>query len=140
MSPTPTEAVEAAREIIGMDERDVLHSYSTRKAAIVARALLTACEALEVQKITKTPSMLEQFLVRHAKANLSTIAYAEANADDWAGALPAADRDRLRSDAQMFQYAADIIATLVRDLEAARAALSCPAPPSSSGGSGVTKL
>lgn len=59
----------------------------------------------------KPPSIVERFLVRRAKECLSTVAYAEANADDWAGALPAADRDRLRHEAQMYQLAADYLAT-----------------------------
>lgn len=67
-----------------------------------------------------SPSAIEQFLVRKSKECLATVKYAEDNADDWAGALPAADRDRLRHDAQQYQYAADCIATLVIALGKAR--------------------
>lgn len=70
---------------------------------------------------TTAPSAIEQWLVKKGKECLATVRYAENNADDWAGALPVLARSQLRYDAERFQYAADCIATLVRDLNVARA-------------------
>lgn len=102
MSPTPTEAVEAARQWLATIERRKTEKPLAQFVTIhapqledICRALLTACEALE-------DALSDLKYYGHTGENIGCDQCEMANK--------------------------------------LRAALSCPAPPSSSGGSGVTKL
>jgi hypothetical protein len=71
----------------------------------------------------ETTSLIERWLVKRAEAASGNLAHAEANRNDWFSTMPAEISDGWREEAQKCQYAADCIATLVRDLAAARKTL-----------------
>lgn len=100
-------------------ERSIDERLELRK--IVAELQIIVRE-LQERRASSPPAgtIIERFLVERSRGCFATVKHAEDNADDWGGALPAEARTRLKEEGSMLQYAADIIATLTRDLELAK--------------------